>query len=153
LEDFSDPFRGEILQRRETFSAHGLGQFLRGFFSKPQTQLTQRRVQRLPQRQQGRCSGGSPVSFPNHVQNHVVERRVAVVRMGVPAAGSQIDLDIAGLGRFISELNYRPAKIRASFGVPKTRMQYPDGQAIRPAKLFAQQSLMLPDGLEQVFGR
>jgi hypothetical protein len=91
--------------------------------------------------------------IPNDVQQDVLKRGVAVVTVGVPAAGAQVNLHIAGTRRGVTDLNDRAAKIRSAFNADKTGMQNPDGSAIGRLEPVALQPLVAPDGLEQAFRR
>jgi hypothetical protein len=67
--------------------------------------------------------------------------------MSVPAAGAQIHFDVAGTGRLVADLHYRPTKIGPSFAIQKARVQYPQGLPIEGAQLITEQALVLPDRL------
>ncbi len=73
--------------------------------------------------------------------------------MRMPAARSQIHLHIAGTRRSVPDLNDRAAEIRSAFGAGETGMENADGLLIGGPELFAAQALVLPDGLQQAFGR
>ena len=90
---------------------------------------------------------------PNDVQQDILEIRVAVVTVGAPAGGAQVNFHIAGTGRGVADLNDRAAKIRPAFDADKPGMQNPDGSAIGGLEPVALQPLMTPDGLEQAFRR
>ena len=90
---------------------------------------------------------------PNDVQQDVLKRGIAVVTVGAPAAGAQVNFHVAGTGRGVTDLNDRAAKIRPAFNADKTGMQNPDGSAIGGLEPVALQSLVAPDGLEQAFRR
>jgi hypothetical protein len=91
--------------------------------------------------------------FPNDVQQDILKRGIAVVTVGAPAAGAQINLHIARTRRGIADLNDRAAKIRPAFDADKTRMQNPNGSAVGRLEPVALQPLVAPDGLEQAFRR
>lgn len=90
---------------------------------------------------------------PNDVQQDVLESRIAVVAVGVPAAGAQVNFHIAGTGRSVADLKDRAAKIRPAFNADKTGVQNPDGFSIGGLEPFALQPLVAPDGLEQALRR
>jgi len=121
------------------------------FPPEPQAQLAQRRIQDPAQHQYWRAVHRSPVTFPDHMQNHASERRVAVVPMGMPAAGAQVDLDITRFRRFVIELNQGTAKIGTTFQIVKPGMKHADGLAVQSPKLVAEHALMEPNSLEQLF--
>ncbi len=43
--------------------------------------------------------------------------------VSTPAAGVEVNLDVAPAGRFAGELQHRPAKIRPGFVIPETGMK------------------------------
>jgi hypothetical protein len=87
------------------------------------------------------------------MEQDVLKRGIAVVTMGAPAAGTQVNLHIAGTRRGVADLNHRAAKIRPAFDADKTGVQNADGSAIGSLKPVALQPLVAPDGLEQAFRR
>jgi hypothetical protein len=91
--------------------------------------------------------------IPNDVQQDVLKRGIAVVTVGVPAAGAQVNLHVAGTRRGVANLNDRAAKIRPAFDTHKTGVQNADGSAIGGLEPVALQPLVPPDGLEQAFRR
>ena len=90
---------------------------------------------------------------PNHMQQDVLKRGVAVVTVGTPAGAAQVNFHIAGTGRGVADLYDRAAKIRPAFNADKTGMQNADGSAIGDPELVALQPLVAPDGLQQAFRR
>ena len=100
-----------------------------------------------------RRSGGWRSVFPDDVQHDILESRIAVVAVRVPAAGAQINFHVAGARRVVADLNDRAAKIRPAFGAGEAGMKNADGLSVGGFELVAAQALMLPDGLEQTFGR
>jgi hypothetical protein len=87
------------------------------------------------------------------VQQDIFKIRVAVVTVGAPAGGAQVNFHVAGTRRGVADLNDRAAKIRPAFDADKTGMQNPDGSAIGSLEPVALQPLVAPDGLEQAFRR
>ena len=77
---------------------------------------------------------------------------VDVVLMAVPCGGVQVDLDIAGPGEMIPELDEGIAKVRACLVVPETGVKNSDGLAVQGQELIATDALVLPEGLEKAFG-
>ena len=73
--------------------------------------------------------------------------------VGVPAARQDIDLHIARAGRFPAKLDKGAVEIRTAFATDKSRMKNADRLTVQTPELFAQQALVLPDSLEQPFGR
>src|SRR5581483_7820117 len=87
------------------------------------------------------------------MQDDVAERRVAVVPVRMPSAGAQVHFHVSLPRCGIAELNYRLTKIRAAFQVMKAGMQNQQGLSVQGRKPVAKQALVLPDGLQQFFGR
>lgn len=87
------------------------------------------------------------------MQHHVSERRIRIVAVGLPVHRSQIDLNIPLNRRRVANLNYRSAKIRACFVIPKSRMQDTNAFAIESDQAIPQETLMKPSRLKQVFRR
>ena len=90
---------------------------------------------------------------PNDVQQDIFKIRVAVVTVGAPAAGAQVNLHVTGTRRGVADLNDRAAKIRPAFDTHKTGMQNANGLSISGPEPVALQPLVAPDGLEQAFRR
>src|SRR4029453_8947344 len=103
----------------------------------------------MPQGQRGELPVWRAVFGPSDLENDVFEIAIAIMPVGVPAARSQVDFDVTGPGLLLAKLDYSAAKIRSAFNVAKAGVQHADGLAIGGAELFAQQSLMLPDRLQQ----
>jgi len=68
-------------------------------------------------------SGARPLAFPDHVQDDVLKGGVSVVAVGAPAAGTEINLDVAGLRRPVTDLHDRAPEIRPAFDTAETRMK------------------------------
>jgi hypothetical protein len=64
----------------------------------------------------------------------------------------QVNLDIAGFGEIIAELDQGVAEIRAGFMIPESRVKNSDGLAVQGDEFVPAEPLMLPDGLEKAFG-
>ena len=56
-------------------------------------------------------------------------------------------------GEPVAELHDRAAEIRAAFDAAETRMKDTDRLTVQGLELFAKQSLVLPDGLQEALGR
>jgi hypothetical protein len=87
------------------------------------------------------------------MEQDVFELRVAVVTVGAPAGGAQVNFHITGTRRGVADLNDRAAKIRPAFDADKTGMQNPDGFTVGRLEPVALQPLVAPDGLEQALRR
>jgi hypothetical protein len=85
------------------------------------------------------------------MKQDIFKIRVTVVTVGAPAADAQVNLHVTGTRRGVADLNDRAAKIRPAFDADKARMQNANGFSIGGLKPVALQSLVVPDGLEQVF--
>src|SRR5690606_8676217 len=89
---------------------------------------------------------------PNHMQNDILKRRIAVVAVSAPAAAAQVHLDVARTRRVLAHLHQGVAKIRSAFKICKTGMKHTDGSTVQSFQLLALEALMLPDALQQTFG-
>jgi hypothetical protein len=65
----------------------------------------------------------------------------------------QVDFDITAARPFIADLEDRLAEIRTGFVIPKTGVKNLHGLPVQGPQLIALQSLMLPDLLQDAFGR
>src|SRR5207249_926089 len=83
----------------------------------------------------------------------VLEGGVAVVPVRAPTAGTDVHFNITGAWGRIANLDDCPAKIRTAFKAAKPRMKDYDRLAVQGLELIAQQALVLPDALQQRFGR
>jgi hypothetical protein len=159
-QEFRQFFRREFAQRSGALAAQIFRQRFRRLGVKPQAKFGDGCIEKLAQGQRGGSGAGGRRngkrgfgSVPNDVQDHLPERGIAVVAVGVPAAGLQIHFHVAGVRRGVAELDNGAAKIRAAFATQKTRMKNPHGLAVQGSQLLAEQALVLPDGLEQALGR
>ena len=73
--------------------------------------------------------------------------------MRPPAIGAQVNFHVAGTRRFVPDLQNGVAKIRPAFDADESGVKNADGVAVGGFEPVALQPLMLPDGLEQAFGR
>lgn len=73
--------------------------------------------------------------------------------MSAPAVRVQVHFDVARNRRGVAELDNRAAKVRAAFAIQKTRMKNADRITVQAPELIAQEALVLPDRLEQIFRR
>jgi hypothetical protein len=87
------------------------------------------------------------------MQHYVPECWIFIMPVRPPAGRPQIHFDITGLDRTITNLNHRAPEIWTAFDTVKTRMKHTYGLAVQCSELIAQQPLMLPDRLQQSFGR
>ena len=134
-------------------AAQFLRERLRGLTPEPEAELAQRGVEDGAQRKGGRGSGGRLLALPDHVQDDILEGGVAVMPMCAPAAGTEVNLDVTGLRRALTELDDGAAEIRTAFDAAETRMKDTDRLTVQGCELIAKQSLVLPDGLQKAFGR
>jgi hypothetical protein len=105
------------------------------------------------QAQQWRSAGSLAFSLPDDVQQDVFKSGVAVMAVTAPAAGLQVHLDIALSRRFVTELQNRSAEIRPAFQIMEAGMKNPDRLTVQGFQLIAQNTLVLPNSLEQALGR
>lgn len=73
--------------------------------------------------------------------------------MGSPIGRLQIDFDIALDRCGVSDLDNRSSKIWTGLVIPKARVQDANPVSIEGDQLIAQQPLVEPNRLEQIFGR
>jgi hypothetical protein len=71
----------------------------------------------------------------------------------VPAAGSNVHFHIPAKGRIAAHLHDGVTEIRSALDAAKTRMKNAQGLTVQGLELVAPQALVLPDGLQQPFGR
>ena len=90
---------------------------------------------------------------PDDVENDIFEIWISVVAVRVPAAGAQINFHVAGARRVIADLQNGAAKIRPALGAGKAGMKNADDSPVGGFERVALEALMLPDGLQQAFGR
>jgi hypothetical protein len=87
------------------------------------------------------------------VKNHTLKISIFVVAVRVPVVRPQINFHIAGMRRVIADLQKRVAKIRPAFVAGEAGMKDPDDSSVRSFQFAALEPLMLPNGLQQAFGR
>jgi hypothetical protein len=73
--------------------------------------------------------------------------------MRLPILRQHIDLDVALARLVLAELQDGPAKIRSGLVIPEAGMQHADGLAVESAEEVAAEALVVPDILQQAFGR
>jgi hypothetical protein len=140
-------------QRGATFAAQLLWQRLRRLATEPQTEFSERGIERLAQHEGRGRPGGPLFAFPDHMEDDVLEGGVAIMAMGTPAAGTKVHFHVAGPRRRIADLHNRTTKIRSALHAAETRMKDTDRFTVQGLELFAEQALMLPDGLQEALGR
>ena len=79
--------------------------------------------------------------------------RVAVVPMRTPSAGGQVNFDVSGARRLTLELKDRAAEVRPSLAIQEARMQDLNLSPLLSGQPVTQQTLVVPDQLEQPFRR
>lgn len=124
---------------------------LRRIRRQPERQLGERRIEKAFQRQHR--DQQTRITIPNHVQFYFLEVGISIMRVGFPSRGIQIDLNVTCHGRLAGELQHRVAEIRPRAVIPETRMQHAHRPAIGELQFIAKNALMMPDVLEQRFGR
>ena len=119
----------------------------------PQAEFAQRGVEFVAKDKGGRGPARRAVSLPDHVQDDIAERRIAIMAVRDPAAGMDVHFHVPRPRRFAAELNDGAPKIRSAFPAHESRMKHPQGFAVQGCEMIAVEALVLPDGLEQAFGR
>jgi hypothetical protein len=87
------------------------------------------------------------------MQDDVLKSGIAVVPVRPPAGDANVHFHIAGARRGITDLDERIAKVRTAFDIGKTGMKQTNTLTVQRFQLITTQALVLPDGLEQTFGR
>jgi hypothetical protein len=87
------------------------------------------------------------------MQDDVLEGGVAIMAVGMPAAGTEVHFHVAGPWRLVADLHNRAAKIRSALHAAETGMKDTDRFTVQGLELFAEQALVLPDGLQEALGR
>jgi hypothetical protein len=90
---------------------------------------------------------------PDDVENDPGKGGVAVVAVGLPVAGEEVNFNVAGNSRLAAELEHRAVEIGAGLVVPEAGMEDAQRLAVGRLELVAAQALMEPDALEEAFGR
>jgi len=91
--------------------------------------------------------------FPDHVQHHVAESRIAIMPVSSPACRTDIHFDISGSHGTIPYLDNSCTKIRPAFQIVKTWMKNANRLSVQRFKLVPKQALVQPNCLKQAFGR
>jgi hypothetical protein len=86
------------------------------------------------------------------MEQDVLEIRIAVMAVGAPAGGAQINFHVATAGRVTADLQNGPAKIRPSLEVRKPGMNDPNAFSRRGFQFAPPQPLVLPNSLDQPLG-
>jgi hypothetical protein len=144
-------FGVQLAQRGATLSGEDEGKFGQFFVSQPNSEVGQGRIETVAE-QEGRQWAGAIV-LPHHVQYHLPISRIRVMAMSDPATRRDVDLDITGEGRVVVELNHGRSEIGARFAIPEPRVKNTQAPAVHGSQLIAAQALMIPNDLEQMFGR
>jgi hypothetical protein len=71
----------------------------------------------------------------------------------VPATRTQVHLDVAAPRRPFADLDHRRTKIRSALDVEEARVEHADGLAVEGFEFIAAHALVLPDSLQEAFGR
>jgi hypothetical protein len=87
------------------------------------------------------------------MQNDIGKSRIAMVLMGLPILPLPIDFNVTRARLLPAYLDDRAAKIWAGLMIPKTRMEHAQGPAIDRLQLITLEALVMPDRLQQAFGR
>src|SRR5262249_813048 len=87
------------------------------------------------------------------MENHISKRGIPIMSVGTPTARAKIDLHIPAPRSFLAYSDHCSSKIWAAFCVAKTGMKNPHRPSVQGLKFIAQHSLVLPNRLQQAFGR
>ena len=90
---------------------------------------------------------------PDHMKDDPVEGRVDVMPVPAPVAHLQVDLDVAADWRGVPDLKHGMAEIGSGLTIPETGMKDANRAAVQGSQFLAVQALVMPDGLEESFGR
>lgn len=129
-----------------------VGQAAIGLRIEPHTQLTDRGIELVAEDEGGAGAAGGAVAFPDDVEDHALERDVAMMAVSLPAAGMNVHLHVPGTGWILAELDDGVVKIGSAFERGEARMKNPDRTTVQTPESIAEEALMLPNGLEEPFG-
>jgi hypothetical protein len=87
------------------------------------------------------------------MQNDAGEGGIAVVMMGLPILREDVNFDIARARLVLAELQDSAAEIGAGLVIPKARMEHAHRLASQGAEIVAAEALMVPEVLQEAFGR
>jgi hypothetical protein len=73
--------------------------------------------------------------------------------MRLPILWNHINFDITRARFLLAELEHGPAEIRPGPVIPETGMKHANRLAIAGAEIIAAEALVVPDVLQQTFGR
>lgn len=121
------------------------------FRVQPERQFTNGRIQSFADCNRGWSIDRRFVAFPKHVKDDIFESGIAIMAMCAPAAGMQVHFDVARTRRCVAELNNAVLEVRPAFAIQKTGMKNPHPLASESFEILPLQTLMLPDGLKQIF--
>ncbi len=92
-------------------------------------------------------------TIPDDVQDDAGEGGVGVMTVSAPICCARIDLNVTAGMAIVFQLNERALEIRTGFVIQKPGMQHAQWPAIGGAQRVALEALVLPNGLQQLFGR
>jgi hypothetical protein len=73
--------------------------------------------------------------------------------MGVPILRQHVNLDVTRVRFLLADLQDGAVKIGSGLVIPKARMQHAHRLAVQGAEIVAAEALVVPDVLEEAFGR
>ncbi len=129
------------------------GQRFEGIAAKGGTQIVEGSIEFSTQRHGGNSSGSGMFPVPNDVQDDILKGGIAVMAVRAPTAGTEVDFNVAGACGFGADSHHGTVEIRASFIIFETRMKNSNRMTVQRDELVAQDTLLLPDSLEQLFRR
>ena len=75
--------------------------------------------------------------LPDDVQDDILEIRIAVMAVRMPAVAAQINFHVAGARRFTADLDDGAAKIRPALDAGETGMKHADDLPVQSFQLVA----------------
>lgn len=134
-----------VVERGLALAAQRFGQD--GIHTEPMAEFFERGIELAFEDQGGDRVRPRGARFPDDVELDPAIGGIDVVAVSMPGGGVQIDLDIAGAGKIIAELDQGIAEVGAGFMVPETGMKNPDGTTVQGAELIPAEALVLPERL------
>lgn len=128
-----------------------VGQGLRRLGPEPQRDLCNRSIQKVLQHQRWDARVGA--WRPDDVQPHFREGGITVVAVRVPSVRVKVQLDVGAERSVAGYLDHGIAEVRSRAMIPKAWMKNAQSAPVGKSEVFAAKSLVMPDALEQTFGR
>jgi hypothetical protein len=139
-----------VAERGLALAAERFGQD--GIRTEPMPEFFERGIELTVEDESGDRVRPGGAGFPDDVELDPAIGGIDVVAVAVPGGGVQIDLDIAGPGKIIAELDQGIAEVGAGFMVPETGVKNPEGTTVQGDELIPAEALVLPERLEKALG-